>query len=193
MRELIRSRRIGYLPFVAGIPSLIILGILSLSLFGSQSPTATVDPFLEKAIRSAILTDMTIAILPSGETPGHVSEAAVAELRARLTRVLPTVYTGSLLTTKLQALSTYIDAVRSSENIASNIDARIIDLSFQQTILSGTHATVHGTYSVWAAGRHREDGVLKSEGGEAAYTFTAGLDRVEGVWLVSSWDDLQIG
>ena len=169
-------------------------GIMGFTLLAAQrgaNSTAKEAPLIA-AVRTAMVTDMMIVTLPAGSSAGHVSASVVSELKDQLARELPNVYTGTLLTTELQALSTYVDAVALSENIGVNTGAGITSLTIDTSILSTSHATVHGKYSVWVTGRHMEDGHLKDDRAEATYTFTAGLDQVLDTWLVSSWDDQQI-
>jgi len=176
------------------IGCLVLAGLAGFSLLGAQqNPNAAAqDASLTDAVRAAILTDMTIVALPAGSTAGHVTVDAVSKLKDQLVAGLSSVYTGPLLTTKLRALTTYVDAVASSENIAVNTGAGITSLTIDTSILSTSHATVHGKYSVWVTGRHMEDGQIKDDRAEASYTFAAGLDRVLDKWLVSSWDDQQV-
>lgn len=179
-------------PYLRGLALIAAALAVGATVVAAQAPDTAQEAKLESAVRAAILTDMTIVTLPAGSTPGHVSERAQAELRDRLVRVLPTVYTGSLLTTKLQALSTTVDALASSEMIGMNTAAGITSLVIDASIVNPSHATLHGTLSVWVTGRHKEDGAIKDDRVEGSYTFTAGLEKVNDVWLVSSWDDQQL-
>lgn len=161
----------------------------------AQEPSAAArNEALSNAIQTAITADMTIIEMPPGNAPGHTSPQAVTELRDRLTRDLPRIYAGELLTVKLQRLSGYVDAAASSDSVAEATGAGITSFTMSTVRVSGSHATVHGTYAVWATGRHKADnGQLENDRSESQYTFTAGLDEVDGRWLVSSWDDTQVG
>jgi hypothetical protein len=97
-----------------------------------------------------------------------------------------------LLTTKLQRLSVYVDAVATNESIGANTGAGVSDLSIATSIVADRHATVQGRYSVWVSGQHRENGELKDDRSTASYSFAAGLDLIQGRWLVSSWDDQEL-
>lgn len=173
-----------------GLAAIVILGA---TVLAAQAPnTAAVDASLKNALTAAILTDKTIIAVPAGNSAGHMSASAVSELRDRLARVLPTVYTDALLTVKLQRLSAYIDNVGSSENFGENTAAGVTNLTMETMLVSGSHATVHGTYTIWLTGRHRENGQFKDDRIDATYVYTAGLDQVNGAWLVSSWDEQQV-
>jgi hypothetical protein len=173
-----------------GLAALVIIGA---AVFASQalSPVAR-DASLKEALTAAILTDKTVVVLPAGNSAGHMSASAVAEMRDRLARVLPTVYTGALLTVKLQRLSAYIDNVASSENFGENTAAGVTNLTMEARLVSASHATISGSYTIWLTGRHIENGKMKNDRIDATYAYTAGLDQVNGAWLVSSWDEQQV-
>jgi hypothetical protein len=166
----------------------VIVGVLGSVLWWATDPTRAA---INVAVRAAILTDMTVVELPPGNSPGHVTDQVAAELRDRLTQVLPTVYTGDLLTLQLDELSSDIEALRSSESIGSNAAAGITSLTVLSWPVFGSHADVSGSFSSWVTGRHWEGGRLVDDRAEAAYDFNAGLDNVDGRWLVSSWHDRQ--
>ena len=156
------------------------------------------DPFApgaaaqEAAVRSAILTDMTIVALPSNASPGHIDAVTLAALHRRIDEVLPSVFTGSLLDLKRDRLSTYLDAVAASEGQGANREAGIDGLTIRTRQVSGTHAAVTGTYSAWLTGEHWDNGRLTTDRVSSTYSFSAGLDLVGGRWLVSSWADQQL-
>jgi hypothetical protein len=156
------------------------------------SPPGKYDKDIEKAIRTAILTDIQIVEMPPGNSAGHMSDQAVQQMKARLATELGKVYGGDLLTEKLQALNNYIDVAEVNANIAVNTGGGIKELTLDPIIAQGNHATVHGIYAVWVTGQHKEDGQLKNDRVESRYTFTAGLDLTAGSWLVTSWSDIQI-
>lgn len=156
------------------------------------------DPFdpgaaaQEAAVRTAILTDMTAAALPSGVAPGHVDAATLAVLHRRVDDVLPRVFTGPLLDLTRERLSSYLDQVAASEAFGANVDAGIDRLTIRTRQVNGSHATVTGLYSAWLTGEHWENGTLTPDRVTSTYSFSAGLDLVGGRWLVSSWDDQQL-
>jgi hypothetical protein len=175
---------------------LIGIGVLAISAFiVSGAATSQVSPddvALRKVLTTAILTDITVVKLPPGNVPGHVSAEAASQLHEKLVNVLPTVYAGELLTDKLQALSMYVDALKGSDDIAINTDARITGLTISAEVVRGSVATVQGEFTVWVKGRHKEDGALQDDEETATYAFTAGFDKVDGQWRVSSWSDQQL-
>ncbi len=162
------------------------VGAIGVALLKAQEPTSAA---IDRAVRAAVLTDMTVLEVPAGDTPGHISDQTVAQLHDRLAAVLPTVYVGDLLTLKLDRLSAAIDVMRTNATIGQTTDAGVRSLSIASWPLFGSHADVSGSYEVWAAGRHVEHGQLVSDRSEGSYTFTAGLDKIDGRWLVSSWND----
>lgn len=187
------SRRVR--PILATGGTLAVVAVIGLGVMNAHEPTrAARHEALKNAIQMAIMADMTIIKMPPGSSPGHMSPQAVTELRDRLTRDLPRIHTGELLTVKLQRLSGYVDAAASSDSIAEATGAGITSFTMSAVRVSGSHATVHGSYAVWATGRHKADtGRLEDDRSESQYTFTAGLDQVDGRWLVSSWDGIQVG
>ena len=147
-------------PILTGNPALTVMAVIGLAVLTTAVPsTAMRYAALKSAIQTSILTDMTIVEMPPGNSPGHMSPQAVSELRDRLTRDLPKVYTGELLTVKMQRLSSYIDAAASSENIAENTAAGITSFAMGPILVFGSHATVHGSYAVWLTGRHKAENV----------------------------------
>jgi len=168
--------------------ALAIAGLSGFVLWRIVDPTSVA---VAAAVRAAILTDMTIAEPPLGSSPGRVSQAGVAELEDRLDRVLPTVYTGDLLTLKLDRLTEYVTALSSNDALSVNVDAGISSLVVLGWPSFGSHADVSGSVVVWVAGQHWENGSLVDDRSEGAWSFTAGLDKVGGRWLVSTWSSQQ--
>ncbi len=165
------------------------VGAIGVALLKAQEPTSAA---IDRAVRAAVLTDMTILEVPAGDTPGHVSDQTVADLHDRLATVLPTVYAGDLLALKLSRLSAAIDVMRTNATTGQNTDAGLTRLSIASWPVLGSHAELSGSYDVWVAGRHVENGQLVSDRSEGSYSFTAGLVRIDGRWLVSSWNDQQL-
>jgi hypothetical protein len=182
---------------VAGAAGCLAIGAMLASLAfvlmaAQTSPPGKYDKDIEKAIRAAIMTDIQIVEIPPGNSPGHMSDQAVQQMKGRLAQDLGKVYGGNLLTDKLQSLNNYIDVAEVNANIAVNTDGGISELTLDPAIVQGNHATVHGIYAVWVTGQHKENGQLKNDRVESRYTFTAGLDLTAGAWLVTSWSDIQI-
>lgn len=176
----------------AVIATLVVVSLLAVALIRAQAPgAAAIDARIEPAVRAAILVDMTVAIPPPGNSAGHLSETAMAELRSRLEKQLPKIYTGSLLTTKLDRLSAYVTALQVDENQGWNTAAGINDLRLETVIVDGPHSTVQGEFDVWVKGLHLESGAPVPDDSQASYVFTAGLDLVGSDWRVSSWEDHQ--
>ncbi len=165
-----------------------LLGLLAVVPWRALDPTSAA---VAAAVRAAILTDITVVELPPGNTPGHVTAAAADELRERVARVLPSVYTGTLLSLKLDRLSAYVDAVQANESIGANTGAGISSFTALGWPVLGSHADVTGSYAVWLRDEHWQDGSLVVDSSEATYTFSAGLELINGSWLVSSWTDQQ--
>lgn len=79
--------------------------------------------------------------------------------------------------------------MRTNATIGQTTDAGLTSLSIASWPVFGSHADVSGSFSVWVTGRRIENGRLVSDRSEGQYSFTAGLDKVDGHWLVSSWHD----
>lgn len=169
-------------PFIAVV---VVAGGIGFAVAGS-SPRHP-ESAVEDQVRTYFDIQLRITIVPPGTKPGSVPVALSTDLRQRVITELPTVMTGSELTTETKGFFDYVAALSQSESATVVVGGGVDRISFDgPAVLDGSLATVSGSYDYHSDSYHWEDGRQASDSFHATSSFTVQLTQVQGVWLVSS-------
>jgi hypothetical protein len=182
------------LSVLAGIVALGCTFAVGAFAFGMAQPVAGADDAQVKSqVEAYFNLSYQITVVPADAQPGHLSVVTVTDLNQRLISELPKVMTGDELTGHAQAYKRYLAELSSKETVCVFLGGSVDRIDFDgAAIISGSSATISGAYAYHFDSYYLENGVRVPDGLRGKNSFTAQLNKQNGVWLVSSMSKTQL-